>query len=324
MPRPTLMLAALVLAMTLMPATAPASDVVVEDITFDVANPLEPGATYQVQGSLFRGAADLDCRTGVMLLQHGLSYGRWAWDFPMVTDTEYSVARSLARAGHHVVTVDRLGYGASGHPNGHLLTVEGYAAMTDQMVAHLRGLGYGMVGLLGHSAGTELSEFAQAVYGSADLLVATAYHQFPSDRIVVDFITGDSVRATTHDREYFGADPEQRTEYMYETDFAEPEVVAADNAMANWTPSGEILSIGMQPSRYVLAAIDVPVLLVLAEHDLLFPVERAPEALALFASSPDASTVIVPDAGHSFMLHENAAATTDAMIDWLGARMSAC
>ena len=322
----------LVASTLLAPATASAVDVVVEPITFTVENPLEPGSTYQVNGHRFSAEGQAACANSAVLLHHGLSYGEWAWDFPTVSDTEYSVARALARAGHHAIAIDRLGYGSSVHPNGRLLTVQGYAAMTDQMVDQLFQGAYGQaspveyvsVTAMGHSAGTEVIEFNAGTFRSADRIIATGYHHFPSDRIVADFVTGDSVRALTHDREYFGADPSQRTEYMYNVEHAEPAVIEADNQLANWTPSGEVHTIGIQPSRYVLAQIDVPVLLVLAEDDLLFPVEFADQAAAMFASAPSVDLQIVPDAGHSFFLHHGAAAANAAMIGWLNGQITPC
>lgn len=313
-----------------LPTPVPAA-VEVEPVTFTVTNPLEPGSSYEVNGHLYRPGSTPTCSTSVMLLQHGLSYGEWGWDFPLQTKT-YSVARALARAGYPVVAIDRLGYGSSPHANGYLLTIEGYADITDQIIGHLRTGSYGAatptafdaVGLMGHSAGTEISEVTTAVYRSADLLIATAYHQFPSDRIVVDFFTGDYVRAAQSDYEYFGGDEAGRTEYMYNADFADPAIIARDHELANLTPSGEIYSIGPQPSRYVIATIDVPVLLVLAEDDLLFPVEYADLAAGMFLGSDDVTTHVVPTAGHSFMLHPNAPETNEVLVRWLEDRMAAC
>lgn len=312
---------------TMAPMHAQASAITVDPISFTVTNPLEPTTEYTVNGHIYLPASP--CTDTVILLSHGLSYGEWGWDFGTVNDVEYSVARELARAGYPAVAIDRLGYGSSPHPDGHLLTVQGYAAMTDQIVAALRADGYQKVGLMGHSAGTELSEFAQGMFGSGDLLIATAYHHFPSQRIVTDFVTGDSVRAVFDDYEYFGGTEEQRSEYMFNLDIADPDVVALDNARANPTPSGEVHTIGVQPSRYVAALIDVPVLMVIAEQDLLFPrvnsgVDITDAERALFASASDYTTQIVPDAGHSYFLHPGASVANAGVIAWLGARAAAC
>ncbi|WP_372518231.1 alpha/beta hydrolase [Polyangium jinanense] len=248
--------------------------------------------------------------------------------------------RALASQGFPAIAIDKLGYGASDHANGYTLTVESYAAMTSQIVTQLRTglyqtplpslpIAFSRVGLVGHSAGTEIAELTAGLFGGIDVLIATGYTHVPTPRILTDFTTGDTVRAALSDREYFGGTPEQRTEYMYNVSVADPDVIALDTAMAELTPSGEILTISSQPSRLIMATITAPVLLVLAEQDILFPpdvlgVPVGELELALFALSGDKELYVVPDAGHSFMLHPNAPETNAVIVDWLSARIPAC
>lgn len=329
----------LVAALLPLGANPSVADVSVSAVSFEVTNPSGPATTHTIHGDLYLPADSPGCSSSVMLLLHGLSYGRWGWDFPGYEDT-LSVARALAKRGFPAVAIDELGYDASGgdeapedeRVNGYTVTVQSYAAMTDEIVARLRtGMYSGTttpafveVGLVGHSAGTEIAELTAGHFGGVDVLVATAYTHFPSQRIAGDFLTGDVPRALQDDYEYFGETPEQRSEYMYNLDAADPDVVAADNALANLTPSGEVLSISNQPSRWAMGAIDVPVLLVLAEKDLLFPVDNGGDELALFVSSPDKSLLTVPTAGHSFMLHPNAPTTNTSIADWLDDRVTSC
>src|ERR1041384_3496004 len=57
-------------------------------VAFQVKNPLDPlHGTYTIRGFLMRPAG---CTTSVILALHGLSYGQWAWDFPLRPET-YSV-----------------------------------------------------------------------------------------------------------------------------------------------------------------------------------------------------------------------------------------
>ncbi|MDI1436920.1 alpha/beta hydrolase [Polyangium sorediatum] len=322
------------------PASALAApSVAVRPVSFTVTNPLELGALRTVRGSLYLPANNTQCRKSVMLLIPGLSYGAWAWDFPFEPDT-YSVARALASQGFPAIAIDKLGYGASDHPNGYTLTVESYAAMTSQIVTQLRTglyqtplpslpLAFSRVGLMGHSAGTEIAELTAALFGGVDVLIATGYTHVPTPRILTDFTTGDSVRAALSDHVYFGGTVEQRTEYMYNLAAADPAVVALDTAMAELTPSGEILTISSQPSRLVMPLITAPVLLVLAEQDILFPpsllgVPVGELELALFTLSSDKALHVVPGAGHSFMLHTNAPETNAVIVDWLSERVPAC
>jgi len=324
---------AVLVALPLLPARAPAAGPVREPVTFKVTNPLKPGKTYTIRGVMVRPAAG--CSGSVLLAMHGLSYGKWAWDFP-----GYSVAEALAARGYATVAVDELGYGAShgtgrpGHPNGYTLTVDGYAEMTAQMVKQLRHGNYGAaspvafprVGLIGHSAGSEIVEMAAGLHpGIADVLIPTAYTHEP-------FVNNywlrrewalDNQRALLDDYEYFETNPTIRARDMYHRSNADPAVIALDNSLANLTPSGEVFSIGSQRSRLVIPLIKVPLLLVLGEYDTLFPGHFAAQELALFTLASDKSFLIAPNDGHSFMLHFNGSATITRIADWLDAHNAA-
>lgn len=298
-----------------------------------VAIPVYNPTTYEqltVHGGLFQRIDQTGCGNSVMVAVHGLSYGEFAWDFPVQTDT-YSVARSLAAAGYPTLAIDLPGYDSAqpdtrDKPNGYTLTVEAYAHIIGQVEYALRqgnygGPAFGRVGLMGHSAGTEITMLAAGSgFADPDVYVPTGYHHVPSQRIATDFFTGDFIRAAQSDYEYFGGDEQGRTEYMYAPlpdDNVDPNIVAADNALANLTPSGEIYSIGPQPSKAVVGLIDAPVLFVLGDTDLLFEVQHVDTELALFASAPSVTKLIVENAGHSFMLHKNAPQTNAAIADWL-------
>lgn len=297
-----------------------------EAVAFTVTNPGDPAhGTYTVRGFLMRPAG---CTSSVLLALHGLSYGQWAWDFPM---PGYSVARALAERGYATIAIDRLGYGASAgegepdHPNGYTLTVEGYADMTAQIISKIREGSYGgpvfpHVGLIGHSAGTEISELTTGLHPDlVDALIATAYtHEpFVNNEWLQREWFQDNRRAAESDYEYFETDESTRAADMYYGDNADSDVVALDNSMANLTPSGEVFSIGKQPSRFVLPSISKPVLLVLAEMDELFPGYFGESEMLHFAGTSDKTLKIVPNAGHTFMLHLNAAVGNGMVADWL-------
>lgn len=329
-----------VVASSIFALTAQAGGVVTRPVTFTVKNPLDlPFVTRTVRGTLYLPAAEAQCSKSVVLLMHGLSYGKWVWDFPIDSAT-YSMARALAARGYPAVAIDELGFGSSDHPNGWKLTVESYGEITAQLVQKLRTGAYAMslftapiafekVVLFGHSAGTEMSELAAGLHGNVDGLIAGAYTHFPSTGILLGVITQDSVNALLSPYVYFGGTAANRKQYMFNLAFADPAIVAADTQRANLTPSGEILTIGNQPSRAAVPLITAPVLLVLAENDALFPPEMlgvsyAQAELALFAGSLDKSLYVVPRSGHTFLLHPNAPATQQVVTDWLAARYPVC
>jgi pimeloyl-ACP methyl ester carboxylesterase len=295
----------------LLPATA-GSGPERRPVAFNVRNPHQSGQ-QRIAGYRY----DPACRPStVVLLQHGLSYTKEAWDFP-----GYSVARPLAEAGYAVVAIDRLGYSESKLDDGHKVSFEAYAAMTRQLVDQLRSQGFEHVVLGGHSAGGGVTEFEAGMFGGVDAIMAFAWHHRPSDRLVQDFVTGDMVRASQDDYEYFLGTPEHRSE-MFFTTGADPAVVAADRAAAVPTPSGEILTIGKQPSRYAVEKVSVPVFLQFAKDDLLFEPQYAQLHASEFVSSPSVTVDMVPG-GHTYMLHPSGPEATDHIIDWLHSRPEA-
>lgn len=285
------------------------------EITFTVESLHEPLTARTIRGTLSQPECSADT---VVLLQHGLSYTRRAWDRP-----GYSVVQPLVDAGFDVVAIDRLGYGASTLPDGYNVSSESHASNTRQIVDTLRTTyGYDHVVIGGHSAGSETSTLAAGLFGAGDAVLALGYHHFPSQQIATDFITGDLVRAAQDDYEYFLGTPEHRAGMFY-TAAADPAVIADDTANAVLTPSGEIFSIGKQPSRSVLSQVKVPVFLQLGDSDALFPVEFADEEAALFTQAP-VTVDVVPAAGHTFMLHPTGPAGTGRMAAWVEERFPGC
>ena len=307
-------------------AAAPAT-VVRSEVAFTVTNPLDPGQQHTVRGTLVRPEG---CTSSVLLAEHGLSYGRYAWDFPLDPAT-YSMAEGLAGRGHALLAIDELGYGASDHPNGYTLTVQAYAAMTDEIVQQLRRGSYfspagtvpafAHVGLIGHSAGSEIVELAAGGFRDADALIVTGYEHTPTgvsqDWLAREWIPGDNTRAAQSDYEYFETDPRTRAADMYTAAGADPDVIARDNRLANLTPSGEIYSIGLQPSRSVIGGITAPLLVILAADDAIFPPAGADAEMSLFASATDKTLYIVPGTGHVLTLHRSAPTTTAMVASWL-------
>jgi pimeloyl-ACP methyl ester carboxylesterase len=305
--------------------------IVREAVSFKVTNPLDPGHIYTIHGRLIRPR--VGCSRSVLLAMHGLSYGAWAWDFP-IDPERYSVAQALAARGYALLTVDRLGYGKSAgegqpdHPNGYTLTSEGYGYMASQMVRELRtglysaklAVPFQHVGLIGHSAGSEAIELATEFDpGLVDVFIQTAYTHEPfvnNDWLLREW-SQDNLRAMQSDYEYFETNPTIRASDMHWLPNMDPKITALDNQLANLTPSGEVFSNGPQLSRLLLARITMPVLLVLADHDELFPGAQGDNEMSLFSGASDKTLLIAPNDGHAFMLQKNAPATNTKIADWL-------
>jgi pimeloyl-ACP methyl ester carboxylesterase len=282
-------------------------------VSFEVGNPQESGTVRTIAGYRY----DPPCKAStVVLLQHGLSYTKEVWDFP-----SYSLARPLAAAGYAVVAIDRLGYGESKLENGYNVSQEAFAEMTRQMVNQLRKE-FDHVVLGGHSAGGGVSMLTQGLFASGDLVMVLGWHHRPSDEIVQEFMTRDTTRALQDDYEYFLETPEHRAD-MFFTDQAEAKVVKLDKERAVLTPSGEVLTISKQPSRYVTPNIRVPVFLQLSEFDRLFEPKFADMERQLLSNSPSVTVDVVPGAGHTFQIHPSGRDGTARLVDWVRARPEA-
>lgn len=284
-----------------------------QSVQFEVGNPQESGAVRTIAGYRY----DPPCKAStVVLLQHGLSYTGDAWDFP-----GYSVARPLAEAGYAVVAIDRLGYGKSKLEDGNRVSQEALADMTRQMVAQLRQE-FDHVVLGGHSAGGGITMLTQGLFGSGDAILVLAWHHWPSEALVRQFMTEEEPRALRGDYMYWLGSPENRATWHFSS-AADPAVVAADAQAAVLTPSGEIHTIGKQPSRYVTPNIRVPVFLQLSELDPEFEPKYADAERRLLSNSPSVTVDVVPGAAHTFMLHPTGREGTARLVNWLRGRPEA-
>jgi pimeloyl-ACP methyl ester carboxylesterase len=298
-----------------LPSSAPAQTrgvgLIKQRVEFTVKNPAENGTARQIVGYRY----DTFCNASTaVLLMHGLSYTKEAWDVP-----GYSVAQKLAEAGYAVVAIDRLGYGESKLQNGYNVTFQAYSDMAHQIVDQLRGQGFSHVVLGGHSAGAGETEYEAGVFGGVDAIMALGWHHRPSNELGQDFFTGDNPRSLQDSYEYFLDTPAHRAEMFY-TATADPDVVEADTKAAVLTPSGEILSIGMQPSRFVVGNIKVPVFLQFSDGDRLFEQQYDQQHAEEFRAAKSVSVDVVKDAGHTFMLTKNGLIGDDKMVEWLKSR----
>src|SRR3954470_18828014 len=139
-------------------AAAPA-DVVSVPVAFQVVDTntsglpcLSDGAPYAVRGHLTGPRATLDGRRAdaVTVYLFGEEAGEWNWH--LTTIPTYDHAAQMARLGQVSLTVDELGYGASGRPTNGNLTCQGAEAdVTHQIVQQLRHGTYTYASGMGHS-----------------------------------------------------------------------------------------------------------------------------------------------------------------------------
>jgi pimeloyl-ACP methyl ester carboxylesterase len=249
----------------------------------------------------------------LVILVHGASDTHAVFDFV----PGYRAARELAQQGFGVLAVDRVGYGASSRPDGDTL---GYATAARELHDVVRAVRGGALGftppkivLLGPSAG-----------GDIVLVEAGTYHDV--DGIAVCFNTSQlqpalfavDVGAWFSQGPYFDFGVGFRTSFFYAQPWAVDSIIDLDNATRSLVPRAEILSALNNEAGPYRGQIDVPVLLLQAEHDALFvPLDDS----ALFASSPDVMFERLRHTGHKAFSHPTSKQAAVQIVGrWLDAR----
>src|SRR3954464_1209345 len=150
----TILMAALaVQGASTVPARASSSDIVDVPVSFSVHNTdgsRDPcpsdGKSYVVRGHLTgpRSAIEGPAPRAVTLYYEGFDSGEWNWRFRVVPGYDY--AAEMAKLGETSVTVDQVGYGASGHPQGNDTCIGAQADIAHQIIEQLRGPAYSAQG----------------------------------------------------------------------------------------------------------------------------------------------------------------------------------
>ncbi len=309
---------------------APVSDakVIVREIDFEVENLLEPGSSYTLRGFLYEPKGKKNCKSSILQANHALTTGAWYWDIPF-EQQKYSIARKVAASGIPFLSLNKLGYGqpdhpfrASDEPPGKTVTIQALAHASHQVTQQLREMGYKHVGLIGHSAGSEESEIHAGMYQDVDALILSGFTHLATTGFGSDFVMNEIPRAMAEDYPYFWGDIEHRDSFLF-TDQADPKLVKALHPLVNETPSGEILSIGPQPSRFFATQVKVPVLTLIAEEDAIFDKNAAPLDEAAFTSTDDVTYNNYPGIGHGVEFHRNGPEITGDVVEWLKDRPEA-
>lgn len=309
-------------------------------ISFEVANTNTSGVScsvdgkpYVVRGHLTGPASALsgDARPDGTLYLHGLELGEWFWRMPVVGD---GYTREMAGKGHVSVTIDRLGYNASGHPGGMQSCVGGQADIAHQIVQHLRAGSYtgsihprfGKVALVGHSLGGAIAQVEAYSYGDVDAVGVLSYADLAfSPSVVLTSATWGPkclLGGTRSEAGQAGYAHLTRNDADYRKNFLANTPAAAlpeATAQHDLNPCGDLLS--AVPAAAVnglrIAQIDVPVLVMAGDRDLVFDVERVKLQSHLYLGSPDTTLRVVKGATHGITLEPTAARFVDEIDAWL-------
>jgi len=293
------------------------------------------GAAYTVKGHLVGPPAQLDPGNparAVVLDLHGLGYGEFFWDFQQVAGYDWTAA--LAAHGIASVAIDRIGYGASGHPPGTQSCVGAQADIAHQIIKALRegtytmdggpGPSFKRVGLTGHSAGGGISQVEAYSFHDIDALVILAWADFgASPQVLADFAQAGGVCLTGGKPPGYaplGQSDDEFKALMFHD--ADPMVEGDATSMRNPDPCGDDGSIpaAILQDSHLVPTIAVPVLLVFGDNDAIFPPPSLDRQKSMYTGTDDLTAVGVPDTGHALSLERSAPSTRDGVAAWLCAR----
>jgi pimeloyl-ACP methyl ester carboxylesterase len=340
---------ALALAMLGAPGAAGAAGtkVVKRAVTFRVTNvnrsllacPSD-GAAYDVKGHLIGpatkvGAGASGGRRAVTLYLHGFSLGEAFWNFG---SSPYDYATALARAGHASVVVDRLGYGASGHPDGNATCLGAAADVAHQLIGALRSGDYAVdgggpprferVALAGHSVGALIANVEGFSFGDADALLAIGYtpqvtrdafEQFYASRVVC-LAGGQPLQpGGPGGYAFMGQTDAEFGEIGFHS--AAPDVKAAATRLRARDPCGDSASLvdALVADLKSLPRVKVPVLIVCGREDGVTPSFACPVLKRRYSGSRDVTLDFVANAGHALPLERAAPVFRRKVGRWLAA-----
>jgi alpha-beta hydrolase superfamily lysophospholipase len=251
--------------------------------------------------------------------------------------SSFSLAQHLVSSGLGVLTIDHPGVGGGDTVDDpYLLTSEIVAraecAAIEQVMMKLRNGSLGLQPLpevrscgLGHSMGAMLTVVAQAQSKPHDALILMGF----STRGMPENITQEMVAASCDPqaartrlagwaRDFFSGRASARPEAvkaLFKNDTADPFAMQALKRV-RVVPALPLCAVqAMLPNNVgpEAAAIDVPVLIVLGEHDIAGPPHDVPRA---FTSSKDITLHIAPGAGHSLLPFSSRKGVFDAITNW--------
>jgi pimeloyl-ACP methyl ester carboxylesterase len=296
------------------------------------------GATYQVRGHLVgpvSAFASKSKRRAATLYVHGLGFGEWFWNFTPLP--AYNYANAQAKAGHTSVVIDRLGYGASGHPDGNKTCLGGQADIAHQIIQALRGGSYAVEGgtpvrfkkvaIAGHSAGGAIANIEAYSFKdvSALIVMSFSYANLPRAQIALvptrDLCVrgGEPVAPGGPSGYAFYGQPTAADFEAVMFHSAPRAVRAAADPLRNRDPCGDVESIipALQRESTFLKTIKVPVLEICGRNDALYSGLGCSQELDRYTHSRSAKLELVKNAGHALPFESTASIFRKKVGRWL-------
>jgi pimeloyl-ACP methyl ester carboxylesterase len=281
------------------------------------------GKTYTIRGHLTGPASSLSRPTPGTLYLHGLELGEWFWQVPV---TGYNHAVEMAKRGHVSVTIDRLGYGGSDHPNGTKSCVGGQATIAHQIVQQLRAGTYAgtlhprfsRVALAGHSLGGSIAQVEAYSFTDVDAVAILSYADVGlTPATLFTAVAWGPVCLRTDDSYFTASQADYRKNFLA----AAPEpVFAYADRNRSLNPCGDLQSAVPAAVVSLLRAnqVKVPVLLLMGDKDLVFDSARLPLQAALYGGPT--TTKVIAGATHGLTVDRTAGQFRSALEGWLISR----
>jgi pimeloyl-ACP methyl ester carboxylesterase len=307
------------------------------------------GASYQIKGHITGPKAKLPRssrakKAYVTLYLHGLSFGEWFWNptsaAAATLPSSVDYVRRQAEAGHVSVTIDRLGYDASGHPDGFKSCLGGQADIAHQVIQQLRSGSYSITGrapirfrhiaLAGHSIGGEIALIEAYSFRDIDALavISFSYQNLPFAQVLFgstyDICTKGGEPADTGlptGYAYYGPPaPGDFQSAMFHD--ASQAVLSGATPLRNRDPCGDANSIipALLQQGANLRNIKVPVLLICGTADRLFSPAGCNGQAARLTKSRKVTVESVRNAGHAITLDRGASTFRRKIGRWLQKR----
>ena len=317
-------------------ATANIVDLPVQFTVQNVNRSLVPcpadGQTYQVQGHIVAPRDRLRDGAATTLYLHGAAVPEATWHLP-VAGHDHAVL--MARRGHISVTVDRLGYGASGTPHGQSNCVGSQADIAHQIALQLRTASYesatrarfDRIALVGHSAGQVVAQIAASSFDGFDALLVGGWGDPPTPSTAGMLSLAPLIATCAQ-----GGEPKRSGEptgygYSFEGRIpellfhdADPQVIEAFTARHERDPCDPAVFIGSSANTLLVSRVRIPVFLFYALEDALWPADTGERQRRLFVGSDDVTLFEAADTGHMMMLERSAQTFRSVMSSWLTTR----
>ena len=324
---------------------ARADGTVVLDASFRVQNTNTSGvpcpsdnAAYTVYGHLVGPQSALagPAPRVVTVYLTGEDAGEWNWRLTAIPG--YDWPAQMARLGHVSLTIDMLGYGASGHPDGEQSCWGSQADVAHQVITQLRKGSYAVdrglpmkfqkIVLAGHDAGGAIAEIEAYSYKDIDGLALVTYADQGFTPLLMErFARAGTVCAGGGEPAYPGGPGgyyymERPDEYEPDLFYdADPAVIDAVIRLRERNPCGGIASAttAVNTDSARVAEITKPVLLVIGREDKMWTQDGWALQRQHFSGSSDVTAVSISGTGHFPMFEGTLPQFRAIFSDWLTA-----